>query len=66
VWDAGGGRAAATAGVSFALGDDVVHAMYGDGVVTGFESKDVIRVRFAADGSEKSLMVDYAPLKKRA
>jgi DNA helicase-2/ATP-dependent DNA helicase PcrA len=66
VWDAGAERRPAAAGVSFALGDDVVHAMYGEGVVTGFESKDVIKVRFAADGSEKSLMVDYAPLKKRA
>jgi DNA helicase-2/ATP-dependent DNA helicase PcrA len=57
--DAGGTRA------SFAIGDDVVHAMHGDGVVTGVEP-GVVLVRFSSDGSERRLMVDYAPLKKRA
>ena len=54
-------------GVSLAVGDDVVHAMHGDGVVTGVEDGGaVVMVRFARDGSERRLMVDYAPLKKRA
>jgi DNA helicase-2/ATP-dependent DNA helicase PcrA len=55
---------AGAARASFAIGDDVVHAMHGDGVVTGMEP-GVVLVRFASDGSERRLMVDYAPLKKR-
>jgi DNA helicase II / ATP-dependent DNA helicase PcrA len=50
---------------SFALGDDVVHAQFGDGVVTGLEPGGLVVVRFAGDGSERKLMADYAPLKKR-
>ena len=54
-----------TPGASFAIGDDVVHARFGDGVVTGIEAGGIVMVRFAADGSEKKLMADYAPLKKK-
>jgi DNA helicase-2/ATP-dependent DNA helicase PcrA len=54
-----------TPGASFSIGDDVVHARFGDGVVTGVERGGVVMVRFAADGSEKKLMADYAPLKKK-
>jgi DNA helicase II / ATP-dependent DNA helicase PcrA len=64
----GGGAAApgpAGAGASFALGEDVVHANFGDGVVTGVEPGGLVVVRFAADGSERKLMADYAPLKRR-
>jgi DNA helicase II / ATP-dependent DNA helicase PcrA len=52
-------------GASFALGDDVVHANFGDGVVTGIEPGGLVVVRFPSDGSERKLMADYAPLKKR-
>jgi DNA helicase-2/ATP-dependent DNA helicase PcrA len=52
-------------GASFSLGDDVVHASFGDGVVVGVEPGGIVVVRFAGDGSEKRLMSDYAPLKKR-
>jgi DNA helicase-2/ATP-dependent DNA helicase PcrA len=67
-WDAGGStetRPEPRAGASFALGDDVVHANFGDGVVTGMEPGGLVVVRFAVDGSERKLMADYAPLKKR-
>jgi DNA helicase II / ATP-dependent DNA helicase PcrA len=47
------------------VGDDVVHASFGDGVVTGTEPGGVIVVRFAEDGKERKLMADYAPIKKR-
>ncbi|UTI62963.1 UvrD-helicase domain-containing protein [Paraconexibacter antarcticus] len=50
---------------SFRMGDDVVHAAFGDGVVTGVESGGVVVVRFASDGSERKLMADYAPITKR-
>jgi DNA helicase-2/ATP-dependent DNA helicase PcrA len=46
-------------------GDDVVHASFGDGVVTGVEPGGVIVVRFSADGTERKLMADYAPVRKR-
>jgi ATP-dependent DNA helicase UvrD/PcrA len=52
-------------GASFALGNDVVHANFGDGVVVGIEPGGLVVVRFAGDGSERKLMADYAPLKKR-
>jgi DNA helicase-2/ATP-dependent DNA helicase PcrA len=47
------------------VGDDVVHAGFGDGVVTGVEPGGVVVVRFSDDGSERKLMADYAPIKKR-
>jgi DNA helicase-2/ATP-dependent DNA helicase PcrA len=46
-------------------GDDVVHASFGDGVVTGVEPGGVIIVRFSGDGTERKLMADYAPIRKR-
>jgi DNA helicase II / ATP-dependent DNA helicase PcrA len=59
--DAGGGSGRA----SFSLGDDVVHAQFGDGVVVGIEPGGLVVVRFAGDRSERKLMADYAPLKRR-
>jgi DNA helicase-2/ATP-dependent DNA helicase PcrA len=50
---------------SFSLGDDVVHANFGEGVVTGIEPGGLVVVRFAGDGSERKLMADYAPLKRK-
>ncbi len=50
---------------AFRLGEDVVHAAFGDGVVTGIEPGGVIVVRFAGDGSERKLMAEYAPVSKR-
>jgi DNA helicase II / ATP-dependent DNA helicase PcrA len=62
----GAGRAAAGERASFSLGDDVVHASFGEGVVTGVDARSgVVVVRFAGDGSERKLMADYAPLKRR-
>jgi DNA helicase-2/ATP-dependent DNA helicase PcrA len=46
-------------------GDDIVHASFGDGVVTAIEPGGVIVVRFAGDGAERKLMADYAPIRKR-
>ena len=55
----------AGAPTSFRLGDDVVHAAFGEGVVTGVEPGGIVVVRFAGDGSERKLMAEYAPLTKR-
>src|SRR4051794_7400220 len=49
----------------FRIGDDVVHAAFGDGVVTGVDAGGVVVVRFAGDGTERRLMADYAPIKKK-
>jgi DNA helicase-2/ATP-dependent DNA helicase PcrA len=49
---------------SLSTGDSVRHASLGEGVVTAMEPGGVVTVRFASDGSERRLMVDYAPLEK--
>jgi DNA helicase-2/ATP-dependent DNA helicase PcrA len=46
-------------------GDDIVHASFGDGVVTAVEPGGVVVVRFSGDGVERKLMADYAPVRKR-
>jgi DNA helicase-2/ATP-dependent DNA helicase PcrA len=50
--------------LAFEVGADVIHATFGEGVVTGVEPGGVIVVRFASDATERKLMADYAPLKK--
>ncbi len=45
-------------------GDSVRHGTLGEGVVIGIEAGGVVTVRFAADGAERKLMLDYAPLEK--
>ena len=62
-WASAQGSQATLSG--FRLGDDVVHAAFGDGVVTGVEPDGVIVVRFARDGTERKLMAEYAPVSKR-
>ena len=46
-------------------GDDVVHASFGEGVVTATEPGGIVVVRFAGDGAERKLMADYAPIRRR-
>ena len=60
-----GGEAPSGPVATFSLGDDVVHAAFGEGVVIGVEPGGVVVVRFAGDGSERKLMAEYAPIKKR-
>jgi DNA helicase-2/ATP-dependent DNA helicase PcrA len=50
---------------TYRMGEDVVHAAFGEGVVTGVEPGGVIVVRFAVDGSERKLMAEYAPVSRR-
>jgi DNA helicase-2/ATP-dependent DNA helicase PcrA len=50
--------------LEFEVGDDVVHATFGEGVVTGVEPGNVIVVRFAGQADERKLMADYAPLRR--
>ena len=51
---------------SLSTGDSVRHGTLGEGVITRIEPGGVVTVRFAADGSERKLMLDYAPLEKIA
>jgi DNA helicase II / ATP-dependent DNA helicase PcrA len=46
-------------------GDTVRHASLGTGIVTRIETGNVVTVRFE-DGSERRLMLDYAPLERIA
>jgi DNA helicase-2/ATP-dependent DNA helicase PcrA len=64
-WAKSSTREAPVAGKTFRLGEDVVHAAFGEGVVTGVEPGGVIVVRFAGDGSERKLMAEYAPVSRR-
>jgi DNA helicase-2/ATP-dependent DNA helicase PcrA len=58
-----GRRAAAEPTLELAVGDDVVHASFGEGVVTAVEPGNVVVVRFGGDG-ERKLMADYAPIQR--
>ena len=49
---------------TLSTGDSVRHGSLGEGVVTRIEPDGVVTVRFAADGSERRLMIEYAPLEK--
>ncbi|MBA2296450.1 MAG: ATP-binding domain-containing protein, partial [Actinobacteria bacterium] len=51
---------------ALSTGDSVRHGTLGEGVVTRMESGGLVTVRFASDGSERKLMLDYAPLEKIA
>ena len=47
-----------------ATGNTVRHGTLGEGVVTRIEPGGVVTVRFADDGSERRLILEYAPLEK--
>ncbi|HEU4737420.1 MAG TPA: UvrD-helicase domain-containing protein [Solirubrobacterales bacterium] len=67
-WDSGEDAAAPIdpgPALELQTGDDVVHASFGDGVVTAVEAGGVVIVRFAGDGTERKLMADYAPIRRR-
>ena len=65
----GGGRDLPTGDepppASFRLGDDVVHAAFGEGVVTGVEPGGIVVIRFSRDRAERKLVADLAPISKR-
>ena len=45
-------------------GDNVRHSTLGEGIVTRIEPDGTVTVRFAGDGTERRLMLEYAPLEK--
>jgi DNA helicase II / ATP-dependent DNA helicase PcrA len=46
------------------VGDNVTHDQLGEGVVTGTADGGQVIVRFRSDGSERRLLLAYAPLKR--
>jgi superfamily I DNA/RNA helicase len=50
---------------TFHLGEDVSHPKFGDGVVTGLEPGGIVVIRFSRDGSERKMVADLAPIRKR-
>jgi DNA helicase-2/ATP-dependent DNA helicase PcrA len=50
---------------AYRLGDDVVHAAFGEGIVTGIEPGGIVVIRFRTDHSERKLVADLAPISKR-
>ena len=72
-WGSGGGGGASSGfaappepgpALALAVGDDVIHASFGEGVVTAIEAGNVVVVRFRGIGEERKLMADYAPIQK--
>ncbi len=51
--------------VAYRLGEDVVHAAFGEGVVTGVEPGGIVVIRFSKDRSERKLVADLAPITRR-
>jgi DNA helicase II / ATP-dependent DNA helicase PcrA len=51
---------------ALSTGDSVRHGTLGEGVVTRIEPGGIVTVRFAGDGSERRLVLEYAPLEKIA
>jgi DNA helicase II / ATP-dependent DNA helicase PcrA len=58
-WDAAGSGGEAH---GLRVGEDVLHETFGEGVVTAVEPGGVLVVRFAGDGSERTLLAEYAKL----
>jgi DNA helicase-2/ATP-dependent DNA helicase PcrA len=51
--------------VGLRVGDDVSHPSLGEGVVTGVEPGGIVVIRFARDRSERKLLAELAPLRRR-
>jgi DNA helicase-2/ATP-dependent DNA helicase PcrA len=67
-WSDYGHRAAAAAPraevPALSTGDTVRHGSLGEGIVIRIEPDGVVTVRFASDGTERRLMLEYAPLER--
>jgi DNA helicase II / ATP-dependent DNA helicase PcrA len=51
---------------TLSTGDSVRHSTLGEGVVTRIERDGTVTIRFAEDGAERRLMLEYAPLERIA
>ncbi len=57
-------EADAPAPAAYRMGDDVVHAAFGEGVVTGVEPGGIVVIRFSKDRSERKLVAELAPISR--
>jgi DNA helicase-2/ATP-dependent DNA helicase PcrA len=64
-WSRAEREPAQPASIAYRLGDDVVHAAFGEGVVTGVEPGGIVVIRFSKDRSERKLVADLAPISRR-
>jgi DNA helicase-2/ATP-dependent DNA helicase PcrA len=62
---AGSSASPRPAAPAYRIGEDVVHASFGEGVVTDLQHDGIVIVRFAADGSERRLIAEFAPVTRR-
>jgi len=67
-WSGYGGRDVAPRAdlPDLSTGDSVRHGTLGEGIVVRVEPGGVVTVRFADDGAERRLMLEYVPLEKIA
>ena len=49
---------------SLSTGDSVRHGTLGEGIVVAIEAGGIVTVRFADDGVERRLVLEYAPLER--
>ena len=64
-WASAGAAAPRERAPDLTSGDAVVHATFGEGVVIAIErGGELVRVRFAQDGTERRLMAGAAPMRK--
>ncbi|MBV9310177.1 MAG: UvrD-helicase domain-containing protein [Solirubrobacterales bacterium] len=50
---------------AYRLGEDVVHAAFGEGVVTAVEPGGIVVIRFSSDQTERKLVAELAPISRR-
>ncbi|MEZ5062583.1 MAG: UvrD-helicase domain-containing protein [Solirubrobacterales bacterium] len=60
---AGSFKAEPRPALDLAVGDDIVHAAFGEGVITAVDGDQLV-VRFRKKGDERRLMADFAPIQK--
>ncbi len=60
---AAGSLRRAASGARSGVGDDIVHAAFGEGVITAVDGDQLV-VRFRKKGDERRLMADFAPIQK--
>ena len=65
VWESSAHQSVPLPSNNFAIGDDVIHAAFGEGVVIGSEPGGILLVRFSDSGEERKLMAQYAPIRRR-
>jgi DNA helicase-2/ATP-dependent DNA helicase PcrA len=56
---------AAATPIAYRVGDNVIHAAFGEGVVTDVEPGGIVAVHFSRDHMDRKLVAELAPITKR-